>query len=177
MRILTYTPALSLYLFNPEGPTMKQQILLLILTILVLSIVTNAQEVSIIVNKNNPVSSLSLNDLRRVYLSMRLNWNYGKKIITTIPPIGTWERNLFIVCAIGFKPEDFIAYFDKEKMKGNIVSKPISLNSDLAIQRFIQKNPDAIGIINTSSLDSALVKVLKINGFLPGEEKYPIRKR
>jgi ABC-type phosphate transport system substrate-binding protein len=145
--------------------------------VLVLSVTTNAQQVCIIVNKNNPVSSLSLNDLRRIYLSMRSNWNYGKKIITTIPPIGTQERNLFIVCVIGFKPEDFITYFDKEKMKGNIVTKPISLNSDLAIQRFIQKNPDAIGIINTSSYDSTSVKVLKINGFLPNEEKYPIRKR
>lgn len=149
---------------------------MLILMIVCLGVTANAQELCIIVNKENTTANMSMNNLRRIYLSMKMKWSNNKKIITTIFPIGAQERDFFITAVLGFKPDDFLVYYDNEKMKGNIVAKPIVLNNDLAIQRFIEKNPNAIGFVNTNSVDTSMVKVIKIDGFSPGDEKYPIRK-
>jgi ABC-type phosphate transport system substrate-binding protein len=154
-----------------------KRLLTLLFAVLWLTFAANARELCVIVNKNNPVNGLSLNDLRRMYLSMKLKWSDGKKIVATIYPSGTPERTLFITSVIGMKPEEFLVYYDNEKMKGTKVAKPIVLNSDFAIQCFVQKNPDAIGFVNFASLDSTAVKALSIDGFAPGEKKYPLRKK
>jgi hypothetical protein len=111
-----------------------------------------------------------------MYLSTKSKWSTGEKIITTIYPAGTLERETFITLVIGFKAEDFLLYYDDQKMRGNMVTKPVSLNNALAVHRFIQKNPGAIGFVNCNDVDTTMVKVLMVQNCSPGEEKYPIRK-
>lgn len=139
--------------------------------------ISNTQELYIIINKDNPVYNLSSSDLRRFYLSTKTKWNNGRKIITTMFPAGSVENNLFIRQIIGITADEFLIYHDNEKMKGNMPSRPVSLNSELSVVRFVQKNPDAIGFVSTSCRDTNAVKVIKVDGYLPGDTKYPLREK
>jgi ABC-type phosphate transport system substrate-binding protein len=139
--------------------------------------ISKTQELYIIINKDNPVNNVSSSDLRRFYLSTKTKWNNGKKIITTMFPAGSQENTFFIKQIIGITADEFLVYHDNEKMKGNMPSKPVCLNSELAIVRFVQKNPDAIGFVSDSCRDTNAVKVIKLDGYLPSDSKYPLREK
>jgi hypothetical protein len=55
-----------------------------------------------------------------------------------------------------------------------ITAFPRVLDSNEAVIRFVNQVPTAISVIDASYRDGR-VKVLRINGALPGEEGYPLR--
>ena len=63
-----------------------------------------------------------------------------------------------------------------QTFQGNVGRGPRSIQSAAAMLRFVFNAPGAIGYVPADMVDGS-TKVLRIDGFLPCDDGYPLRRR
>ncbi|MBU4268551.1 MAG: phosphate ABC transporter substrate-binding protein [Acidobacteria bacterium] len=123
--------------------------------------------IAMIVHPGNPISKLTLNQVKDIYLGKVKNWNQlgGPNvpivIISRDTNSGTYET------------------FEGKVMKGDKIAKNCEyVGSNGAIRQRVQSTPAAIGYVGIGFIDST-VKALPIDGIMPSLEtvkngSYPI---
>jgi phosphate transport system substrate-binding protein len=122
---------------------------------------------TIIVHPSNPVSDLTVDQVRGIYAAEIKNWKEvggpDKKINVVTREQGSGARGAF---------EELV-------MKGKtIASSALVQDSQGAVRQMVSTDPAAIGYVSHGVVDSS-VKGLKLNGVAPGEDtvlsgKYPV---
>jgi phosphate transport system substrate-binding protein len=108
--------------------------------------------IAIIVNANNPVSNLTLDQIRNIYTGVVTNWSQvggkaGKIAVVSREP-GSGTRGAF---------EEIVKFQDK------LVRGAVEFDGTGAVKAEISRNADAIGYISLGSVDSS-VKTLNVDG-------------
>src|SRR5215217_4973061 len=70
----------------------------------------NAQEsepLAIVVNRNNPLSEMSLADLRRVFRGQRGRWSNGRRVTLVMRDPGAPERDAILQSLYGLDEEEY----------------------------------------------------------------------
>jgi hypothetical protein len=70
--------------------------------------------------------------------------------------------------------QDFGAYFLFEVFRGELSTSPTTLQTPTEVKKFIATTPGAVGYVRASDVDDS-VKVVRVNGLLPGDDGYPVR--
>jgi hypothetical protein len=70
--------------------------------------------------------------------------------------------------------ETYTKYWVAKVMRAEVSDPPVSLYSFGMLQEGVRGNPGAIGYVNVNDLRPG-IKVLRIDGLLPGEPGYPLR--
>ena len=132
-----------------------------------------AEGIAVIVNRANPVDSLSLPQLARIYKGQQQYWPDGKQIVLVNRPADSAIRRVFYQEALESKPTQ------KFFLPGSpIPIRAIVQESSLAAIRFVSNMPEAIGYVYMSELgpgnvnpDIRIVRVIEIkDGYIqPGE--------
>jgi len=149
---------------------------MLIKTALLLwSVSLTAGELAIVVNKNNPLDNLSKRDLKRIYLSDMTKWEDGKDILTITLPPASAERKAFQDKVLGMSTDDLAKYLNDEQIKGKNIKASSVQQSGKSAKLFISKVPMAIGYADSDDAKGDDIKILKIDGKLPGEGGYPLK--
>src|SRR3989442_1675216 len=78
----------------------------------------------VIVNGANPVESLSLSDLKKLFLSDRSKWDTGKSVAPVIVTAGAPERTAFLKQICGMSDADFGKYFMQSAFTGKSATPP-----------------------------------------------------
>lgn len=130
-------------------------------------------DVAIIVNKQNPVSSVSLTELTKLLKQEKQYWEGGKKVYVILQEAGSNEKKIVLKRVYQMTDEDLKKYWLGKMFRGEIASFPKTLGSSEAVKRFISQVPNAIGFIDSSVVDSS-VKALNVDGKSPGQEGYPL---
>lgn len=65
-------------------------------------------------------------------------------------------------------------YFFFEVYRGLLPTSPTILDTAADVKRFVSGTPGAVGYMRASDVDDS-VKVLRIDGLLPGDDGYPLR--
>ena len=133
-----------------------------------------ADDVAVIVNKSNPVQSMTMAQLRKIVLGEEGKWPGGKKISVLMPTPGKPERDgtLRIVC--GMNETDFSLHFLHASFGGDAGDPPKSIGSGAQMRALVAGTVNAVGFIKTSDLDSS-VKIVMIDGSGPGQPTYKLR--
>lgn len=131
-------------------------------------------EIAIIVNKKNPTDDLAFKDLVKIFKQEKQYWKGGKRIYLILQETGSPEKNIALKTIYKMDDKELKKFWLKKLFRGEISSYPKTLNSNKAVKLFTSKAPNAIGFINTSFIDKS-IKVLRIDGHLPGDKKYPLR--
>lgn len=160
--------------------TMRKGILLVVLAALIVAMATPLlaaeREVAVIVNPKNPVSEVSLNDLRSIFRLDRTFWPNGKKIRILMLEHGTYEKEL-ILKRVYNMTDTQLRQFWVRKITGLESSNfPRAWSSSAAVKIVVHRYPSAIGYIDANQVDSS-VKVLAIDGKKPGQSNYPLVSR
>ena len=132
--------------------------------------------VAIIVSKDNPTMEISSKDLVKIFRQERQYWEGGKKIYLIMRETGTPEKTLVMKTIYQMDDAELKKYWLGKVFKQEIASFPKTLSSNEAVKRFVRQAPNAIGFIDASSADDT-VKVLRIDGKLPGETGYLLTDR
>lgn len=115
----------------------------------------------IIVNAANPVSSLSKDQVSKLFLKKVTKWDHGKSALP-VDLIDTPVRQKFSEEIHGKKVSAIKAYWQQKIFSGREVPPPEKA-SDEEVLSYVQANPDAIGYISGSAaVDNAKIKVLNI---------------
>jgi phosphate transport system substrate-binding protein len=131
----------------------------------------DAQPLAIVVNKSNPLNEVSLADLRRIYRGQRLRWSNGRRVTLVMRDPGTPEREALLHVLYGVDEEEYRRVFLQAIFAGEAGDAPKMLASPMGVLRFVFNVPGAIGYVRASDADGN-VKVLRVDGRLPGEHGY-----
>jgi phosphate transport system substrate-binding protein len=131
-------------------------------------------EVAIVVNSSNPVNNLSLAELRKIYFGDRQYWKGNLPVVLLMRSQGSRERDVVLRVVFEMTEERYTKYWVAKVMRAEVSDPPASLYSFGMLQEGVRGNPGAIGYVNANDLRSG-VKVLRIDGLLPGESGYSLR--
>ncbi|HST09884.1 MAG TPA: hypothetical protein VLL05_05880 [Terriglobales bacterium] len=65
-------------------------------------------------------------------------------------------------------------YYLYQKFKGENPNVPTTMEAPAEVKKFVTSTPGALGYLRASDVDDS-VKVIRINGLLPGDDGYPLR--
>lgn len=130
-----------------------------------------AEPLAIVVNRNNPLSEISLADLRRVFRGQRTRWSNGRRVTLVMRDAGTPERDAIIQALYGLDAEQYRRTYLQAVYSGEATDAPKTLASTNGVLRFVYNVPGAIGYVRARDVDAS-VKTLRVDGFLPGEAGY-----
>jgi len=130
---------------------------------------------AIIVHSSNPVENLSFSELRRIFMLDTQTWPHGRKITVVLREKGQAERADAIRLICGLSEGDYDKHILFRTFQGSVNIGPRSIQSAPAMLRFVYSAPGAIGYVAADQVD-ATVKTLRIDGALPGDPRYPLRR-
>jgi ABC-type phosphate transport system substrate-binding protein len=133
-----------------------------------------SEDLAIILHRSNPVEDLTVQRLRRIFLFETETWSHGRKITVVMREKGQPERGAAIRLICGISEADFDRHVLLQTFKGDARFGPRSIRSTPAMLRFVFNAQGAIGHVFASEVDAS-VKVVRIDGLLPGDPKYPLR--
>jgi hypothetical protein len=130
--------------------------------------------VAVIVHPQVPVDDLSLVELRRIFLGERQSWSPELAVTLLMPPSGSAERQVLLEKIYEQRSEvQYQQYwinklFDDRASAGPKITDSPKMSASLA--RVI---PGAVALVSAGKIPRG-VKVLRIDGKLPGESGYPL---
>jgi len=138
---------------------------------------TNAYAtIAVIVNKSNPVSDVSYNELKQISEARKQYWDNGEKIILIFKPVTSVETRASIDMVYKIKYEEFDKYWFLKVYENKIMEFPKILNSTGTINILVSEIQGAIAFIGVDEVSKrGNIKVLRVNGKMPDEDGYPFK--
>jgi ABC-type phosphate transport system substrate-binding protein len=125
----------------------------------------------IVVNRSNPVETLTSSELRQIFLGARTHWPNGRRITLVMREPGDVERDTILHSVCGMTEEQFTTHFVRGLYRGDILVSPKILSSAIGVRRFVFNVPGAIGYVRLSELDDSVKEVL-IDDRRPEDSSY-----
>jgi len=123
------------------------------------------EPIVVIVNSANPVESLSLGELKKLFLGDRSRWDTGKAVAPVMIGPGATERTAFLKIVCGMNDADLGKYFLQAAFTGKSATPPKEVGSAAAVKSFVAGSPGAIGFVKASDLPAGdtTVKAVKVD--------------
>lgn len=155
-----------------------EKVFIVILALLVLAQTALAQgaksaDIAVVTNPQTPVTDLSLADVRQVFLGNRQYWNSEMPVILLVRAPVAREREIVLRTIYQMTESQFKQYWIAKIFRSEAVTAPkIVYNADMSNQ-LLSVIPGSIAFMQAKDVAPGL-KVLKVNGLLPGEPGYPL---
>ena len=131
-------------------------------------------DIAIVVRPDVPVDNLTFADLRRILLGDRQYWSSKLKVTLLVRAPGARERDLVLKEVYQMSEAQFRQYWIAKVFRAEAQSGPkIVYTNEMAVELALAI-PGAVAFMEASQVPKGL-KVLKINGVLPGEKNYPLQ--
>ena len=133
-------------------------------------------DVAIIVNQDVPVDNLSFAEVRKLLLGDRQFWNSGLRVTLLIRAPVARERDVVLKTIYQMTEAQFRQYWIAKVFRADVPAAPnIVYSNEMAVE-LVQLLPGSIAFADAVQLPKQVkVKILKVDGYLPGEKGYPLR--
>lgn len=131
-------------------------------------------EIAVIVNPLNPVENISSADLRKIYSGEKQNWNSNLPIFVLVRAPQAHEREVLLSRVLRMTDSEYKQFWIKKVYSGEVAREPLALLSNGMQLEAVRAERGAIALISVQDLHAG-VKVLKVDGHLPGAAGYPLR--
>lgn len=123
-----------------------------------------AQEVAfvVVVNKENPVTTLTVLELRRIFMKQTRMWPHGETVVPVDWDSSSPLRHEFTRRVLGRTVREMADFWVQQTITQGLAPPP-SQKSARAILRFVASVPGAISYVPPGDVDDS-VKVVKISG-------------
>ena len=134
----------------------------IILVVLIVSFnsMALAADVVLIINKANPMATVSNQDAQNIFLGKKTTWDTGKKIVL-VDQQNQRVLDFFAKSIVKKSSQQYATYWKKALFTGTGIP-PKAVDDDAEVKAFITGNKDAIGYISSAALDGS-VKKLDLN--------------
>jgi ABC-type phosphate transport system substrate-binding protein len=136
---------------------------ILLITICPLPVTSEEPAFTVIVNADNPATTLSAKDISKLFLKKVKLWEQTKEPVLPVDQVETTDiRNDFSQDILGKKQAAIKAYWQKQIFSGRDVPPP-EKDSDEAVLEYVDANSGAIGYVSASAdLEDYHIKVVEI---------------
>jgi hypothetical protein len=131
-------------------------------------------DIAVVVHPDTPVSDLTLSDVRKVLLGERQYWNSKLPVVLLIRAPVARERDVVLRVIYQMSEAQFKQYWVAKIFRAEIASPPKIVYSDDLQYDLVTAMPGAIAFVDARNVRSGL-KVLRVDGHLPGDRDYPLR--
>jgi ABC-type phosphate transport system substrate-binding protein len=115
----------------------------------------------VVVNAGNPVSSLSREQVSRLFLKKAVTWDNGQPAVPVDLPEASTTREAFSKEVHGRAVRSVKSYWLNQVFTGRLVP-PSELPSDQEVLAFVKANPGAIGYVSADAPVRG-VKVIEVS--------------
>ncbi|PYX73848.1 MAG: hypothetical protein DMG72_12120 [Acidobacteria bacterium] len=131
-------------------------------------------DVAVVVHPDTPVTNLTLAEARKVFLGNRQYWSTNIPVVLLIRAPVARERNVVLKTIYQMSESQFKQYWIAKIFRAEAASAPKVVYSNDMANELVTAIPGAIAFIDARDVRSG-AKVLRVNGYLPGEPGYPLR--
>jgi len=132
----------------------------------------NPNALAVIVNKSNPVNDLSLGELRNILLGDRTTWKGQRKIVLLMPTVGTVERQTTLRL-LAMDESNYKSHWQERAGGDKGSAGPAAAPASGIAVNLVADTDDAVTVVPVADVKGS-VKILRIDGLLPGDSGYPI---
>ncbi len=131
-------------------------------------------DIAVVVNPDTPVTELSLADVRKVFLGERQYWNAKIPVVLLIRAPVARERDVVLRVIYQMSEAQFKQYWIAKIFRAEVTSPPKIVYSNDMQYDLVAAMPGAIAFVDAKNAGPGL-KVLRVDGHLPGDPGYPLR--
>jgi len=131
-------------------------------------------DIAVVVNSDTPVSDLSLSEVRKVLLGERQYWNSKLPVTLLIRAPVARERDVVLRVIYQMSEAQFKQYWVAKIFRAEAASPPKIVYSNDMQYELVTAIPGAIAFVEARAVRPG-VKVLRVDGHLPGDKDYPLR--
>jgi hypothetical protein len=133
-----------------------------------------AADFAVVVSPDVELTSCSSAELRHLFGLERQFWKAGRPVVVLLPEAGS-HTHAFLLRRVYRTDEDGLKRLMLEKLyRGEIDLAPKVVGSDREALSFVASSRGLIALVPASLVDGADVRVLRIDGKLPGASGYPL---
>jgi ABC-type phosphate transport system substrate-binding protein len=130
-------------------------------------------EVAIVVNPDNPITSISMADLRKVFGGDKQSWG-SFAAVPFVRAAKAHERDVLLTVIMKMTDAQFQEYWVKKVYSGAVAHEPLALMSTGMQLEAVRSQKGGIALINVQDVKDG-VKVIKVDGLAPGSAGYPLK--
>ena len=130
-------------------------------------------DIAIIVNKNNAIEDISFYELVKIFKIEKKFWDDGKQIYLIMQGSKSSEKEAILKTVYKMDEQELKKFWLAKIYQGTVPSFPKVMTSNQSVKAFVQQVPNAIGYVDVAYTDDS-IKVLKVDGKLPGENGYKL---
>ena len=131
-------------------------------------------DVAVVANADTPVTDLTLAEVRKVFLGDRQYWNAKIPVVLLIRAPVARERDVVLRVIYQMSEEQFKQYWVAKIFRAEATAPPKIVYSNDMQYELLTAIPGSIALIDARNVHPG-VKVLRVDGMLPGEKAYPLR--
>ena len=135
---------------------------------------TRGTDIAVVVHSDTPVSDLSLAEVRKVFLGERQYWNSKLPVTLLIRAPVARERDVVLRVIYQMTEAQFKQYWVAKIFRAEVASPPKIVYSNDMQYDLVTAIPGAIAFVDARNVRPG-VKVLRVDGHLPGEKDYPLQ--
>jgi hypothetical protein len=131
-------------------------------------------DVAVVVHPDVPMDDLSLAEVRRLLLGDRQFWSSALPVTLLIRAPVARERDVVLKIIYQMSEAQFRQYWIAKVFRAEVAVGPKIVYSNEMATGLIGTIPGSITFVDAAQVPNGL-KVLKVDGRLPGEKEYPLR--
>lgn len=130
-------------------------------------------EIAIIVNKENAIEDISFRELAMILKMEKKFWDDGSQIYLVTRGTRSPEKEAVLKTVYKMDEQELKKFWLAKIYQGAATSFPKVIASNQSMKAFVRQVPNAVGYIDAAYADDG-VKVLRVDGKLPGEDGYKL---
>jgi len=128
----------------------------------------------VVVRPDTPVDELSLSQTRKLFLGEKQYWNSNVGVTLLVRAPGARERDVLLKVVYRMSEAEFKQYWILKIFKAEAASGPKVVYSNQMATELVSALPGSVAFVDAAEVPKGL-KVLSIDGKLPGQAGYPLR--
>ncbi len=130
-------------------------------------------EIAVVVNSRVPAKEISLSKLRQMAMGEQHQWDRGGPVYLLVPAPGTPGCATVLAQIYEMSESQYKKYWLEKIFRGEAAAEPTRFFAAGTIYSGIDSLPGAMAFIDAQAVRPGL-KVLKVDGKLPGQPGYPL---
>ncbi len=131
------------------------------------------EAVAIVVHPQVDIDDLSFDQLKSIFLAEQQHWPDRSRITLLVRAAIAPERDLILTEIYGMSEDRYRRYWIGKMFRSEVASGPKIVFSTDMLRDLVTVIPGSIGFVPVSEVGPDL-KVIRIDGGLPGDEGYPL---
>ena len=131
-------------------------------------------DIAVVVRPDAPVDDLTLSQTRRLLLGDQQFWNSNLRVTLLLRAPAARERDVVLKVIYRMSEAEFRQYWISKMFRAEAASGPKVVYSNEMATELVSALPGSVAFVDAAQVPKGL-KVLKIDGKLPGQPGYPLK--